>query len=34
VLHPWRHPRRTILRHPLQPRLWGYMADEIRAHWH
>lgn len=34
VLHPWRHPRATILRHPLRPRLWSYLADEIRAHWH
>jgi hypothetical protein len=34
VLHPWRHPRRTVLRHPLQPRLWGYLAEEIRTHWH
>lgn len=34
VLHPWRHPRRTILRHPLQPQLWGYLASEIRNHWH
>jgi hypothetical protein len=34
VLHPWRHPRRTVLRHPLQPRLWGYLAEEIRSHWH
>ncbi|MBM5794281.1 MAG: hypothetical protein FJ057_10200 [Cyanobacteria bacterium K_DeepCast_0m_m1_088] len=33
VLHPWRHPRATILRHPLQPRLWSYLADDIRAHW-
>lgn len=33
VLHPWRHPRATILRHPLQPRLWSYLANEIRAHW-
>jgi hypothetical protein len=34
VLHPWRHPRRTVLRHPLQPRLWGYLSEEIRSHWH
>ncbi|MEX0588858.1 MAG: hypothetical protein WD136_06345 [Cyanobium sp.] len=33
VLHPWRHPRRTILRYPLQPRLWTYLATEIREHW-
>lgn len=33
VLHPWRHPQATILRHPLHPRLWSYLADEIRAHW-
>ena len=34
VLHPWRHPWRTILRHPFQPRLWSYLADEVRRHWH
>ena len=34
VLHPWRHPQRTILRHPLQPKLWGYLAGEIRNHWY
>jgi hypothetical protein len=34
VLHPWRHPRRTILRYPLQPRLWSYLADEVGHHWH
>ena len=34
VLHPWRHPQHTILRHPLQPKLWGYLAGEIRNHWH
>lgn len=33
VLEPWRHPRATILRHPLRPRLWGYLADEIHSHW-
>jgi hypothetical protein len=33
VLHPWRHPQHTILRHPLHPRLWSYLADDIRAHW-
>jgi len=33
VLHPWRYPRATILRHPLHPRLWSYLADDIRAHW-
>ena len=33
VLHPWHHPRSTVLRHPLHPRLWGYLADEIRTHW-
>ena len=33
VLHPWRHPRRTILRHPLQPQLWGYLGEELRRHW-
>jgi len=34
VMHPWRHPIHTILRNPLYPRLWSYLADEIRAHWH
>jgi len=33
VLRPWLHPRHTILRHPLQPRLWGFLADDIRVHW-
>jgi hypothetical protein len=33
VLHPWRHPQATILRHPLHPRLWSYLADDIRADW-
>jgi len=33
VLRPWRHPQATILRHPLRPGLWAYLADEIRAHW-
>ena len=33
VLRPWRHPSRTILRHPLKPRLWGYLGDEVRRHW-
>jgi hypothetical protein len=33
VLCPWRHPRNTILRYPLTPRLWNFLADEIRAHW-
>ena len=34
VMHPWRHPIHTILRNPLYPRLWNYLADEIRANWH
>ena len=34
VMHPWRHPVHTILRNPLKPRLWSYLADEIRTHWH
>ena len=34
VMHPWRHPMHTILRNPLHPRLWNYLADEIRTHWH
>ena len=34
VMHPWRHPMHTILRNPLHPRLWNYLANEIRAHWH
>jgi hypothetical protein len=34
VMHPWRHPMYTILRNPLCPRLWTYLAIEIRAHWH
>jgi hypothetical protein len=33
VLAPWRHPVPTVLRHPLRPRLWRYLADEIRTHW-
>ena len=34
VLRPWRHPVHTILRNPLRPSLWGYLADEIRTHWY
>ena len=34
VIDPWRHPVHTILRNPLKPRLWSYLADEIRTHWH
>lgn len=34
VLRPWRHPSSTILRHPFKPRLWGYLGDEVRLHWH
>lgn len=33
VLRAWEHPASTILRHPLRPRLWRYLADEIRTHW-
>lgn len=33
VLAPWRKPVATILRHPLQPRLWRFLAAEIRRHW-
>ena len=33
VISPWRHPMHTILRNPLCPRLWGYLANEIRAYW-
>ena len=34
VITPWRHPVHTILRNPLKPRLWGYLAAEIKSHWH
>jgi hypothetical protein len=34
VLNPWSHPASTVLRHPLHPRLWNYLAAEIEAHWH
>ena len=27
VMHPWRHPMHTILRNPLHPRLWNYLAN-------
>jgi hypothetical protein len=33
VLDPWANPRSTVLRHPLTPRLWRFLDDEIRAHW-
>jgi hypothetical protein len=33
VLAPWRHLPSTVLRHPLRPRLWRYLAPEIEAHW-
>jgi hypothetical protein len=33
VLAPWRHLPSTVLRHPTRPRLWRYLADEIREHW-
>jgi len=34
VIYPWRHPVHTIVTNPLKPRLWGYLADEIKRHWH
>jgi hypothetical protein len=34
VIQPWRHPMHTILKNPLKPRLWNYLADEIKTHWH
>ena len=34
VINPWRHPVHTILRTPIKPRLWGYLAGEIKSHWH
>jgi hypothetical protein len=34
VIHPWRHPIHTILRNPLKPRMWSYLADEIKTQWH
>jgi len=33
VLDPWSSPRSTVLRHPLRPRLWRFLDDEIRTHW-
>lgn len=33
VLAPWLSPSSTIFRHPLRPRLWRYLAPEIRRHW-
>ncbi|MCC5839052.1 MAG: hypothetical protein JJT96_02925 [Opitutales bacterium] len=33
VLAPWRNLSSTIFRHPFQPRLWRYLASEIRQHW-
>jgi hypothetical protein len=33
VLNPWANPKSTVLRHPLHPRLWRFLDDEIRAHW-
>ena len=33
VIHPWQHPMHTILRNPFYPRLWNYLADDIRTHW-
>ena len=33
VISPWRHPMHTILRNPLKPSLWSYLANEIRAYW-
>ena len=34
VLQPWRYPIHTILKNPLTPRLWGYLEEEIKMHWH
>ncbi len=34
VLNPRTHLASTVLRHPLHPRLWSYLASEIEAHWH
>jgi hypothetical protein len=34
VLDPRRHLASTVLRNPLYPRLWRYLSDEIKAHWH
>lgn len=34
VMHPWRNPLYTFLRHPLHPRLWNYLANEIDANWY
>ncbi len=33
VLEPRSHLRSTVLRHPLQPRLWRFLEGEIREHW-
>lgn len=34
VLRPWLRLDKTILRHPLRPRLWRYLGSEIREHWY
>jgi hypothetical protein len=34
VMNPWRHPVHTILKNPLKPKLWGFLAGEIKSHWH
>lgn len=33
VLQPWRYPTQTVLKHPLKPHLWGFLAGEITEHW-
>ena len=33
VLNLRAHPRSTVLRHPFRPRLWTFLADDIREHW-
>jgi hypothetical protein len=33
VLNPRAHLRSTVLRHPLRPHLWTFLASEIRQHW-
>jgi hypothetical protein len=33
VLRPWLRPSATILRHPLKPGLWRYLASELHQHW-
>lgn len=33
VLRPWRHPSQTVLKHPLRPDLWSFLAEDITEHW-